>query len=73
MRFVSRERVRKMLLILPKKMPEEIFSCNKQCFCVDYFDFSKKGARIKYRDCFQEFLDKRSKNELRTSYHNLDR
>lgn len=73
MRMISMKRINRMLLILPKKMPEEIFSCNKICFCVDYFDFSKKVARLKYKDCFQEFLDKRSTNELRTSNHNQDR
>ena len=47
-----------MLLILPKNMPEEIFSCSKQCFCVEYLDFSKEKARLKYTECFNEYLKK---------------
>lgn len=58
MRMISMKRINKMLLILPKKMPEEIFSCNKYCFCVEYLDFSKQKARIKYKECFKEYLDK---------------
>ena len=59
MRYVSKERINKMLLILPKKMPDEIFSCGKMCFCVEYLDFSKKKSRLKYKECFQEYLMKR--------------
>ena len=66
MRIVSVERIHKMLLILPKKMPKEIFSCNEMCFCIEYLDFSKKKARLRYKDCFHEFLEKRSKNEVKT-------
>ena len=58
MRYVSKGRINKMLLILPKKMPEEIFSCSKQCFCVEYLDFSKEKARLKYKECFKEYFKK---------------
>jgi len=54
------KRINRMLLILPKKMPEEIFSCNKICFCVEYLDFSKLKPRIKYKECFQEYLKSQS-------------
>ena len=58
MRMVSMKRINRMLLILPKNMPKEIFSCNKNCFCVEYLDYSKKKSRIRYKECFQEYLDK---------------
>lgn len=58
MRLVSIERINKMLLILPKKMPEEIFSCSNRCLCVEYLDFSKKKTRLKYKYCFKEYLKK---------------
>ena len=60
MRMISMKRINRMLLILPKKMPEEIFSCNKICFCVEYLDFSKLKPRIKYKECFQEYLKSQS-------------
>ena len=59
----SIKRINKMLLILPKTMPEEIFSCSKRCICVEYLDFSKGKYRMKYKECFKNYLYKISKNE----------
>jgi hypothetical protein len=52
--------IRKMVHLLPKKMPPKIYPCKgfgkgglyPICLCIEYMDFSKEKHRQSYKNCF---------------------